>query len=155
MRQLCAPLEHADTKVVCLAERALLRSLEGGCKVPIAVRSHVGSKRAADGEADGAAAHKQARTLELWAGVTSVDGAEFAEAVHAAELQPQRSDDAKGDKEDDEVVALMLGARAAAADAVEERAVRLGCELARKLRGAGAEAILRRIRDSAADAEDG
>ena len=38
---LLSPLTHRDTLVQCLSERALLRTLEGGCSVPIAVSSQV------------------------------------------------------------------------------------------------------------------
>lgn len=34
-RALLAPLDHADTRACVLAERSLLRELEGGCQVPI------------------------------------------------------------------------------------------------------------------------
>ena len=40
---LLSPLTHRDTLVQCLSERALLRTLEGGCSVPIAVSSQVGN----------------------------------------------------------------------------------------------------------------
>jgi hydroxymethylbilane synthase len=33
-------LEHAPTLQRCLAERAFLRQLEGGCQVPIGVNTH-------------------------------------------------------------------------------------------------------------------
>ncbi len=36
---LCAPLTHEPTQYACAAERGLLAELEGGCKVPIAVRA--------------------------------------------------------------------------------------------------------------------
>ena len=35
-----AVLEHQPTARRCLAERAFLRSLEGGCQVPIGVNTH-------------------------------------------------------------------------------------------------------------------
>lgn len=39
VRALLAPLEHAATRACVTAERALLRSLEGGCQVPIAAHA--------------------------------------------------------------------------------------------------------------------
>ncbi|MCJ2542438.1 hydroxymethylbilane synthase [Thermostichus vulcanus] len=38
---LIQPLADAEATARCLAERALLRALEGGCQVPIGVHSHV------------------------------------------------------------------------------------------------------------------
>lgn len=41
---LLSPLTHRDSLVQCLSERALLRTLEGGCSVPIAASSQVCSR---------------------------------------------------------------------------------------------------------------
>jgi hydroxymethylbilane synthase len=38
--ELLKPLNHRESKLACLAERALMRSLEGGCSVPIGVRNY-------------------------------------------------------------------------------------------------------------------
>ncbi|XP_067939330.1 porphobilinogen deaminase-like [Watersipora subatra] len=57
---LLAPLTHRTTLLRCLAERALLRTLEGGCSVPIAVSSQVDDED----------------TLTLTGGVYSLDGSE-------------------------------------------------------------------------------
>lgn len=40
-RELLAPFSHVDTLLRCVAERAFLRTLEGGCSAPVAVESHV------------------------------------------------------------------------------------------------------------------
>lgn len=40
MLQLLKTIEHLPTTYCCLAERALMRHLEGGCSVPIGVQSH-------------------------------------------------------------------------------------------------------------------
>ena len=40
---MLSPLTHRESLLQCLAERAMLRTLEGGCSVPIAVVSQVGS----------------------------------------------------------------------------------------------------------------
>jgi hydroxymethylbilane synthase len=42
---LLAPLDHAPTRAACTAERALLRSLGGGCQLPIAAHSVVNGDR--------------------------------------------------------------------------------------------------------------
>ncbi|KAI8139450.1 porphobilinogen deaminase [Fennellomyces sp. T-0311] len=36
---LLKPLDHSETRLVCTAERAMMRKLEGGCSVPIGVRT--------------------------------------------------------------------------------------------------------------------
>lgn len=41
-RTLVSPLDHAETRAACLAERALLRALGGGCQLPIAAYAAVG-----------------------------------------------------------------------------------------------------------------
>ena len=40
-RQLLAPFSHVDTLLRCVAERAFLRTLEGGCSAPVAVESRL------------------------------------------------------------------------------------------------------------------
>lgn len=40
-RQLLAPFSHANTLLACVAERAFLRTLEGGCSAPVAVESRL------------------------------------------------------------------------------------------------------------------
>lgn len=39
--RLVAPLNHAETRAACLAERALLRALGGGCQLPIAAHATI------------------------------------------------------------------------------------------------------------------
>jgi hydroxymethylbilane synthase len=39
--ELLKPLEHAETRDRCYAERAFLRTLEGGCQVPIGVNTKI------------------------------------------------------------------------------------------------------------------
>ena len=39
--EILKPLEHQETSKRCLAERAFLRELEGGCQVPIGVSSNI------------------------------------------------------------------------------------------------------------------
>lgn len=56
-RQLLEPFSHVDTLLRCVAERAFLRTLEGGCSAPVAVESQI--------ESD---------TLHLKGGVWSLDG---------------------------------------------------------------------------------
>jgi hydroxymethylbilane synthase len=37
--ELCKKLTHRETQWTCLAERACLRVLEGGCSVPVGIQS--------------------------------------------------------------------------------------------------------------------
>jgi hydroxymethylbilane synthase len=72
-------LEHLPTTRRCLAERAFLRTLEGGCQVPIGVNSHF------EGE-----------TLVLTGMVASLDG------------QRLIRDEARGDQNDPEAIGIAL-----------------------------------------------
>ncbi|KAJ7207300.1 porphobilinogen deaminase, dipyromethane cofactor binding domain-containing protein [Mycena haematopus] len=56
--ELCKQLNHRETEWTCLAERACLRVLEGGCSVPVGVATQLGP----------------AGELELTGCVTSLDG---------------------------------------------------------------------------------
>ncbi|KAI9766313.1 MAG: porphobilinogen deaminase [Geoglossum simile] len=65
IRKLLEPLEDEATTRACLAERALMRTLEGGCSVPIGVEtSWVG---------------EDSQTLRMHAIVVSLDGSEAVE----------------------------------------------------------------------------
>ncbi|KAF9455384.1 porphobilinogen deaminase [Collybia nuda] len=62
--ELCRSLTHWETEWMCLAERACLRVLEGGCSVPIGVTSNL------EVEAGG----NQAGFLTVTGCVTAIDG---------------------------------------------------------------------------------
>mmetsp|Transcript_19252 Transcript_19252/g.37317 ORF Transcript_19252/g.37317 Transcript_19252/m.37317 type:complete len:423 (+) Transcript_19252:45-1313(+) len=66
MMSLFLPLNHVPTRLRTTAERALLRSLEGGCKVPIAVKTDYDSA-------------KQTMTMQGW--VVSLDGQKVCHAT--------------------------------------------------------------------------
>jgi hydroxymethylbilane synthase len=66
IRALVVPLIHEPTSVAVQAERALMRSLEGGCQVPIAGHAELTAVPGAPG----------ARQLRLRAYVGSLDGAD-------------------------------------------------------------------------------
>ena len=93
--ELLKVLEHAATRDRCLAERAFLRELEGGCQVPIGVNTKV------EGE-----------TLTLTGMVASLDGKKLIKDTISGS---------------------------------STEAVQLGCELAIRLRNAGAGEILAEI----------
>ncbi|KAJ2806799.1 hypothetical protein H4R21_000727 [Coemansia helicoidea] len=86
-------LDHRRSRLECLAERELMRVLEGGCSVPIGVLTRWG-----------------AGSLVLRAIVASPDGARAVEAEAAAPLADGAASD--GDGDDDR--ARALGAQVAA-----------------------------------------
>ncbi|KAJ1666737.1 porphobilinogen deaminase [Coemansia sp. RSA 1813] len=85
-------LSHRRTRLACLAERQLMRDLEGGCSVPIGVRTQWDSDY---------------RRLVLQAIVVSPDGAEAVEAEADASFAP-------GSSSSEDACAQDLGARVAA-----------------------------------------
>lgn len=64
VQQLLKALDHDDTHLTCLCERALMRTLEGGCTVPIGVNTKL---------------DKQKNTLWLHGLVASLDGQKYVE----------------------------------------------------------------------------
>jgi hydroxymethylbilane synthase len=69
VNQLVSRINHKPTSMCCLAERSLMRTLEGGCSVPIGVESNY---KADEG------------LLTLSGIVVSVDGSEFVEGTVAS-----------------------------------------------------------------------
>ena len=82
MRSLLSGLDHADSKTAVLAERALLRRLQGGCQVPIAAYATVAGE-----------------IVRLEGLVSSVDGKELFRDV------------AEGTTEDPESIGIQLAER--------------------------------------------
>ncbi|KXN89802.1 Porphobilinogen deaminase [Leucoagaricus sp. SymC.cos] len=66
--ELCKKITHKETEWRCLAERACLRVLEGGCSVPVGVASALEWKE-----------DKKTGVLTLTGSVTSIDGEEHVE----------------------------------------------------------------------------
>ncbi|KAJ2657523.1 hypothetical protein IWW48_004488 [Coemansia sp. RSA 1200] len=94
MKQLVAKsLGHRPTWLACLAERQLMRALEGGCSVPIGVRTQWSN---------------EGSTLSLQAIVASPDGAEAVEADASAAFA------SGADASAADACAVDLGARVAA-----------------------------------------
>ncbi len=81
-----AALNHPDTSAATLAERSLLKSLEGGCQVPIGAHAHV---------------DPQSQLLRLRALVASLDGMTVVRAEH-------EGDPAKGNEIGRELAAKLL-----------------------------------------------
>lgn len=67
--ELCNKLTHRETQWKCLAERACLRILEGGCSVPVGVASTL------EWESE----KEETGILTLTGAVTSIDGQEHVE----------------------------------------------------------------------------
>ncbi|KAK2720834.1 hypothetical protein QYM36_004644 [Artemia franciscana] len=67
--ELLSHLYHAETALRCVAERSFLRTLEGGCSVPVAVCSSLDNQ-----------------VLQLEGGVWSLDGAESITGESSVEL---------------------------------------------------------------------
>ncbi|XP_006454542.1 hypothetical protein AGABI2DRAFT_189797 [Agaricus bisporus var. bisporus H97] len=67
--ELCKILTHRETEWNCLAERACLRVLEGGCSVPVGVASSLKWENE----------KQEAGLLTLTGAVTSIDGQEHVE----------------------------------------------------------------------------
>lgn len=82
--ELCEALTHQRTQWMCLAERAMLRTLEGGCSVPVGVNTkltHVveGDERLKSGELK-----LESAVLEITGCVTSLDGErQFVKTIEA------------------------------------------------------------------------
>jgi len=70
MRSLLAPLDHPETAVAVLAERSLLKTLEGGCQVPIGGHARIAGK-----------------IVELWGVVASLDGRQLFRTARTAPVQ--------------------------------------------------------------------
>jgi hydroxymethylbilane synthase len=74
--ELCERLTHRETQLKCLAERACLRVLEGGCSVPVGVASQL-----------------EGGVLSLSGCVTAIDGASHVE--HKLEEKVENAEDAE------------------------------------------------------------
>jgi hydroxymethylbilane synthase len=86
---LLEALNHDDTRIACLCERALMRTLEGGCTVPIGVNTKL---------------DKEKNTLWMHGLVSSLDGQHVVEYQHEISLQ-----EAENNREKREALAEKLG----------------------------------------------
>ncbi|KAG9044128.1 porphobilinogen deaminase [Tulasnella sp. UAMH 9824] len=76
-KQLIAGLTHPESNLMCRAERACLKVLEGGCSVPVGVASSFERKEGAD---------EVVGTLKLMGTVTSLSGTSHVESTLEAEV---------------------------------------------------------------------
>jgi len=93
---LVTPLIHEPTSLAVKAERALMRSLEGGCQVPIAGHAQYVSVPGEPG----------ARRLRLRAFVGSLDG---ADSVRAESCGPAEAPEALGETLADQLLGMGAG----------------------------------------------
>lgn len=84
LQELLAKIEDRDTTLACLAERSLLRTLEGGCSAPLGV------------ETEWEQTPEGSRRLRMRAIVVSVDGKESAEIELAGEVDSPDAAEAHG-----------------------------------------------------------
>lgn len=79
-RRLCSALIHWQTSWRCLAERACLRVLEGGCSVPVGVHSElVPVPTSSEGRGDSEGDVPRTARLRLVGTITAVDGSHHVE----------------------------------------------------------------------------
>jgi hydroxymethylbilane synthase len=85
-RRLCEALIHWQTSWRCLAERACLRVLEGGCSVPVGVHSELVPSPGGD--------VTRTRKLRLVGTVTALDGKRHVEQEIEGEVSsPERAEE--------------------------------------------------------------
>ncbi|XP_036179947.1 porphobilinogen deaminase isoform X1 [Myotis myotis] len=118
---LVGMLHHPETLLCCIAERAFLKHLEGGCSVPVAVHTAI-----QDGQ------------LYLTGGVWSLDGSEsMQETMQATIHVPAQHED--GPEDDPQLVGITAQNIPRAAQLAAEN---LGTSLANLLLNKGAKNIL-------------
>lgn len=80
IKSILKTIADKNTTICCLAERALMRTLEGGCSVPIGVQSHF---------------NHETSILSLKAIVVSVDGTEAVESSLKLKIHIEEEDSIK------------------------------------------------------------
>ncbi|XP_066565036.1 hydroxymethylbilane synthase a isoform X2 [Amia ocellicauda] len=114
-------LHHPDTVLRCMAERAFLRHLEGGCSVPVAVHTEVKDSQ-----------------LYMTGGVYSLDGSESLKETMQTSIASDNQVEDRADDSAQRVGITALNVAGVAQDAAE----RLGTDLAKLLLSKGAKEIL-------------
>ncbi|XP_032820357.1 porphobilinogen deaminase [Petromyzon marinus] len=129
--ELLSFLHHRDTVLRCVAERAFLRTLEGGCSVPVAVHSHMEGKE-----------------LSLTGAVYSLDGADCLKDTQKVSLNATQEPGQGGTATPAQHVGVTAHGSVAPGDMVAAEG--LGLRLAEELLSRGAQEILstaRRLND--------
>lgn len=117
--EMVSTLHHPDTVLRCIAERAFLRKLEGGCSVPVAVHTEV-----------------KDLTLSMTGAVYSLDGADSLKEAMVTSVDP--GNEVEGSVDTQHVGVTARNVPQSAQDAAEK----LGVELATLLLSQGAMDIL-------------
>lgn len=112
-RKLCKALTHWPTQWMCLAERACLRVLEGGCSVPVGVESVLDT---GEGGKDG--------VLTLTGCVTAIDGQTHVEHTLKEKVESSEEAEAVGVKLAN--ILIETGAREILDDVNKDRNSRAG-----------------------------
>ncbi|KAJ5101752.1 hypothetical protein NUU61_003974 [Penicillium alfredii] len=84
LHEMLSKIGHQDTTLACLAERSLLRTLEGGCSAPLGV------------ETEWVRTPEGAKNLQMRSVVVSVDGKECAQVTLDADVSSAASAEAFG-----------------------------------------------------------
>jgi hydroxymethylbilane synthase len=92
--ELLRPLNHRESRLRCLAERSLMRALEGGCSVPIGVETSL---------------EQGGKTLQLKAVVVTVDGERAVHGEGRVTFEEVEEEDAAADKLGLQVAGDLLG----------------------------------------------
>jgi len=124
VRELCKSLTHRQTEWKCLAERACLRVLEGGCSVPVGVESLL---RISNDD-------KQEGLLTLTGCVTAIDGSSHVEHTVVEEVKSKEEAEAVGIRL--AKILIDTGARAILDDITKDRARRVEEEKLREEKAA-------------------
>jgi hydroxymethylbilane synthase len=104
VRELCERLNHQETQWMCVAERACLRVLEGGCSVPVGVESSM---------------LEGGHILKLSGCVTAVDGKSHVE--HTLSGTVRSVEDAEAIGEELAKVLIETGAKTILDDIAKDR----------------------------------
>lgn len=115
--ELCNFLTHWQTQWKCLAERACLRVLEGGCSVPVGVHTEL------EVIEDGEEGSRKAR-LRIMGSVTSIDGQQHV--VEEIEEEVGNLEQAEGLGSRLAALLMAKGAKAILDDITKDRETRMG-----------------------------
>ncbi|TKS81469.1 Porphobilinogen deaminase [Collichthys lucidus] len=121
--EMVSVLHHPDTVLRCIAERAFLRQLEGGCSVPVAVHTEVKDSQ-----------------LYLTGAVYSLDGSDSLKETMQTSIATAAAD--KILEEVDEQVQRVGVTASKISGEAQDGAERLGVDLAKLLLSKGAKEIL-------------
>ncbi|NP_001019559.1 hydroxymethylbilane synthase, b [Danio rerio] len=121
--EMVSVLNDSDTALSCIAERAFLKHLEGGCSVPVAVHSEVKNSQ-----------------LYLTGAVYSLDGSDSLKETMQTSFNPDTQAEEQ-EKVDEKVQRVGITALKVA-EAAQDAAMKLGVDLGNLLLSKGAKEIL-------------